>query len=84
VGGGGLYSALVTACVEAALGGDTQASAALRPGGAMDNTVINRVARANFPANPPPPPPPNDDLQRLLNAFAALQAALDALRNLGF
>jgi hypothetical protein len=47
-GNGGLYSALVTTCVEAALGGDAQASAALQPGGAQNNNVINRIASRNF------------------------------------
>ena len=47
-GNGGLYSALVTACVEAALGGDAQASAALGPGGVANNNVVNRIARRNF------------------------------------
>ncbi len=47
-GNGGLYSALVTACVEAALGGDAQASAALRPGGVANNNTVNRIARRNF------------------------------------
>jgi hypothetical protein len=46
--GGGLYSALVTACVEAAVGGDAQASAALAPGGVADNNTVNRIARRNF------------------------------------
>ena len=47
-GNGGLYAALVTTCVEAALGGDAQASAALQPGGAVNNNVINRIASRNF------------------------------------
>ena len=47
-GNGGRYAALVTTCVEAALGGDAQASAALRPGGVANSTVLNRIARRNF------------------------------------
>jgi dienelactone hydrolase len=47
-GNGGLYAALVTTCVEAALGGDAQASAALQPGGAQNNNVINMIASRNF------------------------------------
>ena len=47
-GSGGQYPALVTACVEAAVGGDAQASAALRPGGVANSTVLNRIARRNF------------------------------------
>jgi hypothetical protein len=48
LGDGGLYPALVTTCVEAALGGDAEASAALQPGGAQNNAVINRIASRNF------------------------------------
>jgi hypothetical protein len=47
-GTGGLYAALVTTCVEAALGGDAEASAALQPNGAVNNNVINRIASRNF------------------------------------
>jgi len=46
--GGGLYAALVTTCVEAALGGDAQASAALQPGGANNGRGLARVASRNF------------------------------------
>jgi dienelactone hydrolase len=47
-GNGGLYAALVTTCVEAAVGGDAQASAALQPGGANGARAIDRVASRNF------------------------------------
>jgi hypothetical protein len=76
VGGGGLYAALVTTCVEAALDGDQQASAALRPGGATDNGVINRIATRNFP-------PDNGGGLDGLAQLAAIIAALVALANLG-
>jgi hypothetical protein len=46
-GNGGLYSALVTTCVEAALGNDAEASAALRPGGQGNTGGLNMVARRN-------------------------------------
>ena len=46
-GGGGLYAALTTTCVEAALGGDAQASAALGPNGQQNNNTVNRIARRN-------------------------------------
>jgi hypothetical protein len=48
IGNGGRYPQLVTACVEAALGGDAQAQQALGPNGVMNNNVVNRVARRNF------------------------------------
>ncbi len=77
-GNGGLYAALVTTCVEAALGGDAQASAALRPGGATDNGVINRIATRNFPpANQP-------DLAAALQVIANIVALLRALGTLSF
>jgi hypothetical protein len=47
-GNGGLFSALVTTCVEAALGGDAQASAALRPGGVANSGALNNIRRRNF------------------------------------
>jgi hypothetical protein len=47
-GGGGLYAALVTTCVEAAVGGDADASAALQPGGANGGRGLARVASRNF------------------------------------
>lgn len=47
-GNGGLFSALVTACVEAALGGDAQASAALRPGGQGNAGGLTNVRRRLF------------------------------------
>jgi dienelactone hydrolase len=70
-GGGGLYPALVTTCVEAALGGDAQASAALQPGGAVNNAVIDRIASRNFDGAPTEP-----------NQLAQLEAAVLALRRL--
>lgn len=80
VGDGALNSALVTACVEAALDGDPQATAALRPGGAMDNNVINRVARRNFQDNPNPGP----GLEALAAALGAIVALLQLLGGLSF
>jgi hypothetical protein len=77
-GNGGLYAALVTTCVEAALGGDAQASAALQPGGAVDNGVINRIATRNFPAAQP------DPFAGLAAAIAGIVALLQALGNLSF
>ena len=77
-GAGGLYAALVTTCVEAALGNDAQASAALRPGGATDNNVINRIATRNFPAAQPQP-----DLAGALQVINAIIALLAALGSLG-
>jgi hypothetical protein len=47
-GNGSLYAAITTACVEAAVGGDAQASAALGPGGVANNNTVNRIARRNF------------------------------------
>jgi pimeloyl-ACP methyl ester carboxylesterase len=46
-GGGGIYAALVTTCVEA-LAGDADASAALRPGGQGNTGGLSRVDRRNF------------------------------------
>jgi len=46
-GGGDLFAALVTACVEAAAG-DADALAALSPGGANNGRGISRVASRNF------------------------------------
>ncbi len=48
IGAGGLYPALVTTCVEAALGGDADASAALQPGAAVNGTGLRRVESRNF------------------------------------
>jgi hypothetical protein len=78
-GNGGLYAALVTTCVEAALGGDAQASAALRPGGATDNGVINRISTRNFPAVQPPDP----GIGGVIQAIGAIIALLAALGSLG-
>jgi hypothetical protein len=47
-GGGGLFAALTTACVEAAIGDDAEASAALRPGGQGNTGGLSRVANRNF------------------------------------
>jgi hypothetical protein len=74
-GNGGLYAALVTTCIEAALDGDAEASAALQPGGAVDNGVINRIASRNFDAGPGDP----DQLAQLAAAVAALQRLIAAL-----
>jgi len=83
IGGGGLYSALVTTCVEAALGGDTQASAALQPGGAINNGVINRIASRNFPpVNPNPNPDPLGQVAAAIARLQAILAALAGLQNL--
>jgi hypothetical protein len=46
-GNGGLYAAITTACVEAAVGGDAQASAAFATGGVANNNTVNRIARRN-------------------------------------
>lgn len=45
---GGLYAALVTTCVEAAVGGDSDASAALQPGGANGGNGLTNVRSRNF------------------------------------
>jgi len=45
--GGELFSALVTTAVEAALGGDADALAALRPGGANGARGLSRIATRN-------------------------------------
>jgi pimeloyl-ACP methyl ester carboxylesterase len=47
-GGGGLFAALTTACVEAAVGDDAEATAALAPGGQGNTGGIGRAARRNF------------------------------------
>ncbi len=44
---GDLFAALVTTCVESALGGDADALAALRPGGTAGARDISRVATRN-------------------------------------
>jgi len=46
-GGGGLFAALTTACVEAAVGGDAEASQALRSG-LQNGNQVSRVARRNI------------------------------------
>ena len=47
-GNSGLYPALVTACVEAALDGDAQALAALRPGGVANSGALTNIRRRGF------------------------------------
>lgn len=47
-GGGGLFAALTTACVEAAVGGDAQATQALSPGGQGNAGGLSRAAFRNF------------------------------------
>lgn len=46
-GGGGLFAAITTACVEAATGGDAEASQALRTG-LQNGGSVGRVARRNI------------------------------------